>query len=141
MFGNDPLKLHDRWTLSADGATLTLREVSQNKDDPERTSVFVMRRRGEADWPPDRSTEPAETQYRNIQVLKGLPASQLPGVMRSFARGLGVQCSEARGAPDARAHRALELRGPSAARRRELLDVPPRRAHAREVIPRYPAWR
>jgi hypothetical protein len=93
MFGNDPLKLHDRWTLSADGAVLTLREVSQNKDDPERLSVFVMNRRGEQDWPPDHSSEPAETQYRNIQALKGLPASQLPAVMRSFARGLGVQCA------------------------------------------------
>lgn len=93
MFGDDPLRMHDRWTLSEDGRTLTLREVSRNKDDPERTSVFVMLRRAEPDWPADHSSEPAETQYRNIQALKGLPAAQLPGVMRSFARGLGVQCT------------------------------------------------
>lgn len=93
MFGSDPLKMHDRWSLSADGSVLTFREISQNKDDPENLSVFVMNRRSEKDWPADHSSEPAETQYRNIQVLKGLPASQLPVVMRSFARGLGVQCT------------------------------------------------
>lgn len=30
--------------------------------------------------------------YRNIQVLKNLPADQLPPTMMSFAASLGVQC-------------------------------------------------
>jgi hypothetical protein len=36
--------------------------------------------------------KPAEEVYKNIQVLKGLPASRLMGAMNFFARSLGVKC-------------------------------------------------
>ena len=36
---------------------------------------------------------PAETQYRNIQVLKGVPAKNVDRIMRAFNRALGVQCA------------------------------------------------
>ncbi|HWP83723.1 MAG TPA: c-type cytochrome [Terriglobia bacterium] len=35
----------------------------------------------------------AEEQYKNIQVLKGIPADQIPATMRLVAASLGVQCS------------------------------------------------
>jgi hypothetical protein len=35
----------------------------------------------------------AEEQYKNIQVLKGIPADQVPVTMRLIANSLGVQCS------------------------------------------------
>jgi hypothetical protein len=39
------------------------------------------------------TTEPlAEQKYKNIQILKGLPASQLPGLMHLFNVSLGVRC-------------------------------------------------
>src|SRR4051812_16073766 len=34
-----------------------------------------------------------EQVYKNIQVLKGVPASQLDAVMASFTGSLGVRCS------------------------------------------------
>jgi hypothetical protein len=34
----------------------------------------------------------AEQKYKNIQTLKGLPASQLPGLMHLFNASLGVRC-------------------------------------------------
>lgn len=37
--------------------------------------------------------KPAEEVYKNIQVLKGLPAPQLIVVMKSFAHSLGGKCS------------------------------------------------
>jgi len=36
---------------------------------------------------------PAETKYRNIQVLKGVPAKNVGPIMRAFNRALGVQCA------------------------------------------------
>jgi len=42
----------------------------------------------ESNQPP----KPAEEVYKNIQVLKGMPAPQLMGVMQSFTRSLGVKC-------------------------------------------------
>jgi len=35
---------------------------------------------------------PAEKKYRNIQVLKGVPAKNLNDIMRAFNRALGVEC-------------------------------------------------
>lgn len=37
-------------------------------------------------------TRPAEEVYKNIQILKGMPANQLVAVMKSFTRALGVRC-------------------------------------------------
>ena len=34
----------------------------------------------------------AENKYRNIQVLKGVPARNVDSIMRAFNRALGVQC-------------------------------------------------
>jgi hypothetical protein len=41
----------------------------------------------------NQTTEPpAEQKYKNIQALKGLPASQLPALMHLFNASLGVRC-------------------------------------------------
>src|SRR5215210_6020673 len=36
--------------------------------------------------------KPAEEVYKNIQVLKGMPANRLMSAMQFFARSLGVKC-------------------------------------------------
>src|SRR5258708_29164258 len=36
---------------------------------------------------------PAEKKYRNIQVLKGVPAKDVDRIMRAFNRALGVECA------------------------------------------------
>src|SRR5260370_40030519 len=36
---------------------------------------------------------PDETKYRNIQVLKGVPAKNVDRIMRAFNRALGVECA------------------------------------------------
>jgi hypothetical protein len=41
-----------------------------------------------------RESEPAETVFKNIQVLKGMPAGRLVNVMDiAFSRSLGVRCT------------------------------------------------
>lgn len=41
----------------------------------------------------DKDIPPAETTYKNIQVLKGVPASEVLTVMKAFTEGLGVNCT------------------------------------------------
>ena len=94
MFGTQPLHMTSQWAVSADGAVLTLKGTSQFANEAERESLFVMTRRTAADWPEDMSSHPIEKQFKNIQVLAGRPASQLPVIMSGFVRSLGVNCSQ-----------------------------------------------
>jgi len=40
-----------------------------------------------------RETEPAEAVFRNIEILRGKPASRLPGMMAALTGLLGVTCT------------------------------------------------
>jgi len=42
---------------------------------------------------PADANKPAEEMFKNIQMLKGLPAGRLPLVMNFFSQSLGVKCS------------------------------------------------
>jgi hypothetical protein len=92
MFGTDALKTFDRWTPGEDGKTLTLNARHQNGNEPEGTSIFFFERRPASAWPAA-SSKPAEEVYKNIQILKGLPAERLPVVMGLFTQSLNVKCS------------------------------------------------
>ena len=41
---------------------------------------------------PEQSTKPAEQQFKNIQVLKGVPADEIVPAMQFISNSLGVQC-------------------------------------------------
>jgi Photosynthetic reaction centre cytochrome C subunit len=41
---------------------------------------------------PSTETPPAESVYKNIKVLKGVPSDQVLTVMKAFTEGLGVNC-------------------------------------------------
>src|SRR3954466_16042763 len=71
MFGKDPLRMDETWTLSADGQTLTFRETSQFASEAQRESLMVFTRKTAKDWPEDTSQQPVEKQFKNIQVLTG----------------------------------------------------------------------
>ncbi len=93
MYGTDELRLNDLWTLSSEGQTLTFREHHQFKTDPAGEDVDVFDKQAEGTWQPPDTTKPAEAVYKNIQVLKGVPASRVPVVMAFFGKCLGVDCS------------------------------------------------
>jgi hypothetical protein len=44
-------------------------------------------------WAQQPKSQPAEEAYKNIQILKGMPAERVPMVMGVFNRVLGVQCT------------------------------------------------
>jgi hypothetical protein len=93
MYGKDPLKLADLWFLSADGQTLTFQEHHQYKDEPAGDELFDYDKQPDGSWEPPSASQPAEEVYKNIQALRGVPASQLPLVMTSFTVSLGVDCT------------------------------------------------
>jgi hypothetical protein len=86
------LHLDGRYALSEDRNVLTLRERRQYGDEAERQVVYVFERQPASSWEPDVAPKPAEEVYKNIKVLKGLPAPRLQAVMMGFTKSLGVQC-------------------------------------------------
>jgi len=92
MFGHDRLQMNDLWTLSQDGQTLTFQERHQFAAEPAAVDRSVFERQPDASWEQSQDRRPAEEVYKNIQVMRGLPASQLPAAMAFFARSLGVNC-------------------------------------------------
>jgi hypothetical protein len=41
----------------------------------------------------DRRSAPAESVFKNLKIMKGMPAERLLGTMNSFSRSLGVSCN------------------------------------------------
>jgi hypothetical protein len=97
QFGDEQLRMTDRWSLSANGQTLTLVERHQFGAEPSpATDTYVFDRGPEESWqeqspPPTRQA--AEKVYRNIQIFKGVPAERIPQIMTMFNRVLGVECT------------------------------------------------
>ncbi len=90
--GMGEIHLSDAWSLSADGQTLTFHESRAMGDRPPNEETIVYEKQPEADWEPPQPPKPAEQVFKNIQVLKGMPAPELMDTMRTFTRSLGVQC-------------------------------------------------
>jgi len=92
LYGKQELHLVDRWSLSAGGNTLTFREKHQFATEPEAEDTRVFARLQDDAWKPDAPPKPAEEVYKNIQVLKGVPAPRVGPVMNMLDRWLGVTC-------------------------------------------------
>jgi hypothetical protein len=93
-FGTQNLHMVDRWTLSADKQTLTFVEAHQFGAEPQPTEdTTVFERQPDASWDPPQAPKPAEQVYKNIQVMKGVPAPRLMGAMQFFSKSLGVECA------------------------------------------------
>jgi hypothetical protein len=92
LFTGKHLRMIDRYDLSADGNMLTFKEHSQFGDEPSRDQVHVFERRPAASWEPDAPPKPAEEVYKNIQIMKGVPAPRLRSVMNNLTVWLGVEC-------------------------------------------------
>lgn len=98
-FGSDHLNTVARWTASADGQVLTNTETHQYASEPERASLFVFERRPASAWATLQS-QPAGQVYKNIRILRSVPAERLSAVMAAFNRSLGVQCKHCHVAGD-----------------------------------------
>ena len=93
VFSGKELKLTDRWSLSADGAALTFSERHQFGTEPEAEDIHIFDRRPADSWEPDAPPKLSEEVYKNIQIMKGVPAPRLRLVMTNLTRWLGVDCA------------------------------------------------
>ena len=92
-FGANQLRMKDRWSLSADRQTLTFQEAHQFGAEPSPTEeTIVFERQPDTAWTPPQPSKLAEEVYKNIQVMKGVPAPRLMGAMQFFSKSLGVKC-------------------------------------------------
>lgn len=90
--GSRPATISQKYTLSPDGNTLTLEDVTTvNGKDMPQTIVFEKQ--------PDSAGEPlrkpeqtAAVRFKNVQILKDVPASRFLDAMRSFTMSLGTDC-------------------------------------------------
>src|SRR5262249_21362342 len=90
---NQDLVLADYWSLSADGNTLTFREVSKFGTSPENDSTRFFTKKPDAAWDPNAFTKPASTYFTNLKLFKELPTRRLTQVMGNISTWLGVQCN------------------------------------------------
>jgi hypothetical protein len=77
----------DRAILVVAFAVLSLAYAQDTQRDSRKAS------NDEIHIPPGKESLPAEQVFHNIQILKGKPASRLPGMMKSLNNLLGVQCT------------------------------------------------
>lgn len=92
VIGGKELRMSDRFTLSSDGQTLTLRQKHQYGTEPEGEDVVIADRRAGSSWEPDAPPKKAAEVYKNIQIMKDTPAPQLMRAMNFFTQWLGVRC-------------------------------------------------
>ncbi len=93
-FGEQELRMNDRWSLSPDKGTLTFTERHQFGAEPQPTQdAYVFDRQPDGSWPEPRPSKLAEQVYKNIDILKGIPSERVPVIMAAFSRSLGVACT------------------------------------------------
>jgi hypothetical protein len=92
IFGARELHLNDRWTVSADGQTLTFVERHQFGTEPEAEDTMVFAKQVNATWEPPKPPKPAGEAFKNIQVLKDAPSDRLMPMMMAFTQALAVKC-------------------------------------------------
>ncbi|MDQ2898493.1 MAG: c-type cytochrome [Acidobacteriota bacterium] len=90
--GPRPATVTEKYTLSPDGNTLTVETVtSSNGKDTQQTMVLEKQpdSAGEALRKPEQT---AGVRFKNVQLLKDLPASHFLDSMGSFSMSLGTNC-------------------------------------------------
>ena len=90
MSSRGPVKRHETWTLN--GNTLTINSTSTIKNQNMAT-VMVLEKQPDAAGEPLRKPEQTAAQrFKNVKVLKDMPASQFLDAMGSYTLALGKNC-------------------------------------------------
>lgn len=87
-----PASISEKYALSSDGNTLTI-SSSMTSDGKTMQQTLVLEKQPDSAGEPLRKPEQtASVRFKNVQILKDLPASQFLDAMRSFSMSLGVDC-------------------------------------------------
>lgn len=92
LAADKPGSVNEKYSLSPDGKTLTV-ETATSMGGREMQQTLVLEKQpdsaGEALRKPEQT---AGARFKNVQLLKDVPASQFLDAMRSFNAALGVEC-------------------------------------------------
>lgn len=88
-----PVSANAKLTLSADGNTLTVATVTTSNGKDSEAAIVLEKQPDSAGDPLRKPEPPASASHKNLQILGGVPNSQLGDIMRSFGMSLGVECT------------------------------------------------
>jgi hypothetical protein len=92
--GERPTAISEKYALSSGGKTLELRSTA-NLNGKERAETVVFDRQpNEAGDPLRQPEQTAGEHFKNVQILKTLPASRFIDTMHYFSASLGVKCEK-----------------------------------------------
>jgi photosynthetic reaction center cytochrome c subunit len=90
--GRRPSAMTERYTLSSDGKTLTVDSVTTMNGRDIKQSLVFEKQPDSAAEPLRKPEETAGVRFKNVKVMKEVPASQFLDSMRTFTMALGVDC-------------------------------------------------
>jgi hypothetical protein len=90
--GQRPMKIKETWALSPDGETLTLSAVNSVNNQTMNTSLVLAKQPDSAGEPLRKPEQTAGERFKNVKLLKDLPASQFLDAMGSFNLAMGKNC-------------------------------------------------
>jgi hypothetical protein len=92
--GERPTAISESYKLSSDGKTLEVQSTA-SMNGKERTQTVVFERQPDAAGDPLRQPEQtAGEHFKNVQILKDLPASRFIDTMHYFSASLGAKCEK-----------------------------------------------
>jgi len=84
--------MHDKYTLSADGNTLTIASTITREGKDTQQTIVLNRQPNEAGDALRQPEATASQRFKNIKVLGDLPASRFLDAMSNFSASLGEHC-------------------------------------------------
>ena len=90
--GTKPGTSTEKFTLSSDGKTLTVESTTSMNGRNMQQTVVLDKEPDSAGEPLRQPEKTAAERFKNVQILKEVPASQFLDAMRSFSMSLGVTC-------------------------------------------------
>ena len=87
-----PATISEKYALSSDGNTLTITSAMTADGKTMERTLVLEKQPDSAGEPLRKPEQAASVRFKNVQILKDLPASQFIDAMRSFSMSLGVDC-------------------------------------------------
>lgn len=92
LAGQHPQAVHETYALSDDGQTLTVTTTTTGERGEQKQIVVLTKQPPEAGEPLRRPEQTAAQKFKNVEVLKDMPASAFIDTMRNFTMSLGQDC-------------------------------------------------
>jgi hypothetical protein len=89
-----PTTMTEKYTLSPDGKTLTVETVSSSNGKDTQQTIVLEKQPDSAGEDLRKPEQLASAHYKNVKVLKDVPASQFMDNMRYFTMALGTNCEQ-----------------------------------------------